>query len=111
GGATTLGAGSVSFGIALDSRSGAETGGATISLTLATGTFADPKSRCTSRDGGATALAVREAASRIRSRLIEGVGATTPVFRAGAARSLGRPRSGVGATAFIWGSVGKGVDR
>ena len=47
-----MGAGSVKLGIALDSRSGAETGGATISLTLATGTFAVP-SRAARRETAA----------------------------------------------------------
>lgn len=111
GGATTFGAGKVNFAADEVSRSGAETGGGTTSLTRATGTFTEPTSRWASRAAGGTTFALMDAASRILSRLSDGVGATTPVLIAGALRNLGNPTSGVGATTFICGRVGTGRER
>jgi len=65
GGATTAGAGNVSFADKFVSRSGAETGGGTTSILLATVTLAANGSRCNPEGGGGTTVVVSAGAVRV----------------------------------------------
>lgn len=86
GGATTEGAGRVSFALREVSRSGAETGGGTTALFICT--REGETSRLTDAGAGGITWPLRAGAARCWSReMLVDAGAMTDVFRAGAARA------------------------
>src|ERR1700688_3769212 len=104
GGATTTGAGSVSFELDVASRRGAETAGATTSTVCVSGTRELARSRWASRGAGAITVGASGSADCILSRAtlgVVGVGGMMALFSAGAARLLLRETSGAGAMTFV----------
>src|SRR5262249_19037955 len=94
GGATTAGAGKLSFALKLVSRSGVETGGGITSAFLSIGHLAGNGSRCSPLGGGGTTVAASDGATRVEPCATDGGGGIT--FAAGKDGALREPRTGFG---------------
>jgi len=102
GGATTEGAGKLSFELRALSRSGEETGGGT-TATLFISTRDGETSRPTDAGAGGITLVLRAGVERVRSgEICVDAGPITLAFNAGAARVRSRKRLGAGAMMLVF---------